>query len=213
MGRFDPLYTRAQKDGAAEAVVDGERLYGRRIYPPEAVRMAAAGELQGLEAFAITLSTVRKEATRLRRERTGRQLNLKRERGTVEERLDATAAATLSIVEHALDRLGTRERSKGLTAKEIGELKAWALVQRELRARATPPSSHTGRGARAKDEEPAPATGNGKPARSPVMAAMEKDHRQAPRSHDTPPPTTGDTTNPPPAQPNEHGNGEVGGGA
>jgi len=216
MGRFDEKYTRGQKDACAAAVLDGKRLYGRHIFPKEVVRMAAAGELRDQAPFEITLSTVRKEATRLRREKTGRQLDLKRAKGTVEERLEATTAATVSIVEHALDRLARQERAKGLNAQQISDLKGLALVQRELRARGQAPASHTGQGARKQppaERTPEPSA-NESETTSPLVRDMIRDHEEAPPTNaHTPSDTTTENTNPdlpPRTNTTEHEQGDAG---
>lgn len=176
MGRFDPKYTDGQKDACAAAVLDGEQLYGRKIVPREAVRMAAAGELHNLEPFEITLPTVQKAATLLRRQRTGREIKLRRERGTVEQRLEALTAQRLRILEYEQDRIEAKAKRTDLSADDLERVKRCGLAEREIRARDVTPASHTGQGARKKTQGEDPPNGD-KQGASPLVRAMVKDHK------------------------------------
>lgn len=155
VGRFTAKYPEEHKEACAVAVLDGETLYGRRIYPREAVRMAAAGELlragEQLPAFEITLEVVQKEAGKLRKERTGQAIKQKRERGTLEQRLEALAEQRVRILEFAQDRIEAKAKRGELSVEDVEKVKRIGLAEREIRARAITPASRTGTGARKPD--------------------------------------------------------------
>jgi hypothetical protein len=152
VGRFAKQYGDDQKDACALAVVDGEKLYGRELGPSEVVKMAAAGELHGHGPFTINIATVRKEATKLRRERAGKAIKAKRESKDVDGRVEAMVLQLVRVNEFALDRLERRVK-RGEIPDAFDQVKKAALAIREIEARKVPPSSHTGRGARKADTE------------------------------------------------------------
>lgn len=174
MGRFAQKYSQEQKRAAAEAVVDGEKLYGRRLYPRDVVAMAAAGELADLPPFEIGKPSVQKMATDLRKRRTGQAIQLKRERGTVEERLEALTAQRLRILEFEQDRIERKAKAKGLTAEDLELVKRCGLAEREIRARSQAPSSGTGQGARRKQ----PSKEENAKGKSDLVRNLERELRQ-----------------------------------
>lgn len=185
MGRFAEQYSAAQKAAVAVAVVDGEKVYGRKIVPREAVRMAAAGELHEIGPFEISLPTVQKAATRLRHERAGKAISWKRERGTVDERLEALTAQRLRILEYEQDRIEAKAKRRELTAEDLERVKRCGLAEREIRARAITPAARTGTKARTETPKDPDPTGG----KSDLVKSLEREAKR--RQHQDGDDTTG----------------------
>jgi len=109
MGRFDPKYSRRQREAIIGAVLDGSM--GRKLNCPQAVELASRGAL-GLSPYQVSLTTAREWCRKERRNREAAKLGAAAN-GAVSNVVEGERRRILAWVHQEIDRLERARTGKG----------------------------------------------------------------------------------------------------